>query len=175
MGVKATYQKYLGFYDGNPINLKRLTPEAYGAKMTEYMGGSDAVMPRLKKDYAAGNYELVASIAHYLVFANSSDMKARAIEADALEHLGYQEESGAARNAYLTAASGTSGYPPVQGRTMISADIMSGMSASQLLDYIAARLNSQKADGENFEMNLIINGTADKALIQVKNSVLITG
>jgi alkyl sulfatase BDS1-like metallo-beta-lactamase superfamily hydrolase len=173
MGVKATYQKYLGFYDGNPINLKRMTPEAYAAKMTEYMGGSDAVMPRLKKDYAAGNYELVASIANYLVFANSSDMKARAIEADALEQLGYQAESGAARNAYLTAASELRGTLPAQTRTMISGDIMSAMTVDQLLDYISVRVNAERAAGDNYAMNLRLTDTGDSALIQVRNSVII--
>jgi alkyl sulfatase BDS1-like metallo-beta-lactamase superfamily hydrolase len=55
---------------------------------------------------------------------------------------------------------------------MISADVMSAMSLSELVDYLAVRLNGTKADGENFKMNLIINDTANKALIQVKNSVL---
>jgi len=173
MGVKATYQKYLGFYDGNPINLKRLTPEAYATKMTEYMGGSDAVMVRLKKDYEAGNYELVASIAHYLVFANSSDMKARAIEADALEQLGYQAESGTARNAYLTAASELRGTMPAQTRTMISEDIMSAMSVGQLLDYISVRVNADKAAGDIYTMNLRLTDTGETALVQVKNSVIV--
>jgi len=173
MGVKATYQKYLGFYDGNPVNLKRLTPEAYAAKMTEYMGGSDAVMPRLKKDYEAGNYELVASIAHYLVFANSSDMKARAIEADALEQLGYQAESGTARNAYLTAASELRGTLPAQTRNKISGDIMSAMTVGQLLDYISVRVNAERAAGDSYTMNLRLTDTGDTALIQVKNSVIV--
>ena len=68
------------------------------------MGGADAVMPRLIRDYDAGNYPLVASIANYLVFADPANMGAREMEADALEQLGYQGESGAARNACLTAA-----------------------------------------------------------------------
>lgn len=34
------------------------------------------------------------------------------------------------------------------------------------------RINSQKAYGENFKINLVINDTSGKALIQVKNSVL---
>ena len=172
MGVKATYQKYLGFYDANPINLKRLPPEEFAQNITEYMGGADAVLPKLAKDYDAGQYELVASIAHYLVFADPTNMEAREMEAAALEQLGYQAESGPARNAYLVGAQELRSTKPVQGRTMISADVMSAMSLSQLLDYLAVRLNGTKADGENFKMNLVINDTADKALIQVKNSVL---
>ena len=172
MAVKATYQKYLGFYDADPINLKRLPPEEFARNITEYMGGADAVMQKLAKDYDAGRYELVASIAHYLVFADPANMEARKMEADALEQLGYQAESGPARDAYLVGAQELRSTKPVQGKTMISADVMSAMSLSELLDYLAVRLNGTKADGENFKMNLIINDTADKALIQVKNSVL---
>jgi alkyl sulfatase BDS1-like metallo-beta-lactamase superfamily hydrolase len=172
MGVKATYQKYLGFYDANPINLKRLPPVEYAQNITRYMGGADAVMQRLSEDYKAGRYELVASIANYLVFADPTNMEARRMEAAALEQLGYQAESGPARNAYLVGAQELRSTEQVQGKTMISADVMSAMSLSQLLDYLAVRLNATKAEGEDFRMNLIINNTSDKALIQVNNSVL---
>jgi hypothetical protein len=141
--------------------------------MTEYMGGKDAVMPRLRTDYAAGNYELVASIAHYLVFADPADMEARKIEADALEQLGYLEESGAARNAYLTAAAELRGTLPARGRNMISGDIMSAMTTGQLLDYLSVKVNATKADGENYRINLRIPDTGDTALVQVKNSVIV--
>ena len=172
MAVKATYQRYLGFYDANPINLKRLPPEEFARNITEYMGGADAVLSRLAGDYEAGRYELVASIAHYLVFADPTNMEAREMEAAALEQLGYQAESGPARNAYLVGAQELRSAEPVQGMTMISADVMSAMSLDQLLDYLAVRLNGQRADGEDFRMNLEINDTSDRALIQVKNSVL---
>jgi alkyl sulfatase BDS1-like metallo-beta-lactamase superfamily hydrolase len=176
MGVKATYQRYLGFYDANPINLKRLPPEEFAQNITRYMGGADAVLPKLAEDYEAGRYELVASIAHYLVFADPTNMEAREMEAAALEQLGYQAESGPARNAYLVGAQELRSTEPVKGLTTISADVMSAMSLSQLLDYIAVRLNASKAAGQDFKINLVINDTADnaadKALIQVKNSVL---
>jgi alkyl sulfatase BDS1-like metallo-beta-lactamase superfamily hydrolase len=172
MGVKATYQKYLGFYDANPINLKRLTPVDYARNVTRYMGGADAVMQKLSEDYEAGRYELVASIANYLVFADPTNMQARKMEAAALEQLGYQAESGPARNSYLVGAQELRSTEPVQGRTMISADIMSAMSCSQLLDFLAVRLNATKADGADYKINLIINDTGDRALILVNNSVL---
>ena len=173
MGVKATYQKYLGFYDANPINLKRLPPEEFARNITEYMGGADAVLERLARDYDAGNYQLVATIANYLVFADPDNIKAREMEAAALEQLGYQAESGPARNAYLVGAMELRSKEPVQAMNMISADVISAMSINQLLDYIAVRLNSQKADGEDFRMNMIINDTGESALIQVNNSVLV--
>jgi alkyl sulfatase BDS1-like metallo-beta-lactamase superfamily hydrolase len=172
MVVKATYQRYLGFYDANPINLKRLPPEEFARNVTEYMGGADAVLEKLARDYDAGKYELVASIAHYLVFADPTNMKARKIEAAALEQLGYQAESGPARNAYLMGAHELRQTEKSKQTTMISSDIMSAMSIGQLLDYISSRLNASKSDGEDFKINLEVNDKADKALIQVRNCVL---
>ena len=173
MGVKATYQKYLGFYDGNPINLKRLPPEEYATYITEYMGGADAVMTKLQENYDEGKYELVASIAYYLVFADPSNMAAREMEAAALEQLGYQSESGTARNAYLSGAQDLRRTEPVKEMSGISEDIMSAMSMAQLLDYISVRVNKDKVRGEDYEMNLVLTDTGDKALIQVRNDVLV--
>jgi len=173
MGVKATYQKYLGFYDADPINLKRLPPTEFATEVTRYMGGADAALAQLQQDYDAGNYELVASIAHYLVFADPSNMQAREMEADALEQLGYQVESGTARNAYLMGAQELRSTEPISIRSAISDDIMAAMSMSELLDYISVRVNGQKADGEDYQMNLILSDTGDTALIQVKNDAII--
>ncbi len=173
MGVKAVYQKYLGFYDANPINLKRLPPEEFAQNITEYMGGADAVLQRLARDYDAGNYQLVASIANYLVFADPTNMQARKMEAAALEQLGYQAESGPARNAYLMGAQELRNTAPLSGSTRISADIASAMSPAQLLDYLAVRVNGSKAAGDHLVMNLTITDTGDRALVQVKNSVLV--
>ncbi|WP_373838243.1 alkyl/aryl-sulfatase [Methanospirillum sp.] len=173
MGVKATYQKYLGFYDGNPINLKRLPPEEFAAHMTEYMGGADTAMKRLQDHYNAGEYELVASIAHYLVFADPTNMAAREIEAAALEQLGYQSESGTARNAYLSAAQDLRSEEPVRQMRGLSEDIMKAMTIGQLLDYISVRVNKEQVTGEDYQMNLILSDSGDKALIQIKNDVLV--
>ena len=173
MGAKATYQKYLGFYDANPINLKRLPPEEFATHIVDYMGGADATLSRLQEDYDAGEYELVASIAHYLVFADSTNMAAREMEAAALEQLGYQSVSGTARNAYLSAAKDLRTTEPNKEISGISSDIMAAMSMGQLLDFISVRENGQKADGENYSMNLALSDTGDKALIKVENSVLV--
>ena len=78
------------------------------------MGGADAVLERLARDYDAGNYQLVATIANYLVFADPDNIKAREMEAAALEQLGYQAESGPARNAYLVGAMELRSKEPVQ-------------------------------------------------------------
>ena len=47
--VKAIYQKYLGWYDANPVNLDPLPPVESGKKYVEYMGGADAILARARE------------------------------------------------------------------------------------------------------------------------------
>ena len=101
---KAVYQKYLGWYDANPVNLNPLPPSDTAKKLVEYLGSADAVLRKAQKDFEKGEYQWVAQITKELVYADPSNQKARNLCADALEQLGYQAESGAWRNAYLMGA-----------------------------------------------------------------------
>ena len=102
--AKAVYQKYLGWYDANPVNLNPLPPCDTAKKLVEYLGSTELVLCKAKKDYAKGEYQWVAQITKELVYADPANQKARNLCADALEQLGYQAESGAWRNAYLMGA-----------------------------------------------------------------------
>ena len=52
--VKAIYQKYLGWYDANPVNLDPLPPVEAGKKYVEYMGGADAILDRAREGFRQG-------------------------------------------------------------------------------------------------------------------------
>lgn len=53
--VKAVYNFYLGYFNGNPSDLDPLPQEESGAKYIEYMGGEKKVIKRAKLDYKKGN------------------------------------------------------------------------------------------------------------------------
>ena len=67
--VKAIYQKYLGWYDANPVNLDPLPPVESGKKYVEYMGGAETILARAAKDFAKGEFRFVAQAVSHLVFA----------------------------------------------------------------------------------------------------------
>jgi hypothetical protein len=102
--AKAIYQKYLGWYDGNPANLDPLPPVEAAKKYVAYMGGADAVIRHAREDFKNGEYRFVAEVANKLVFADPANQEARELAADANEQLGYLSESATWRNAYLYAA-----------------------------------------------------------------------
>ena len=102
--VKAIYQKYLGWYDANPVHLDPLPPVEAGKKYVEYMGGAAAILDRARKDFAKGEFRFVAEALSHLVFADPDNQAARALLADTFEQLGYAAESATWRNAYLFGA-----------------------------------------------------------------------
>lgn len=173
--VKAIYQKYMGWYDANPIHLDELEPGEYAKKMVEYLGDTDAVLAKAKEDFDKGEYQWVAQLTNTIVYAEPDNKNARYLCADALEQLGYQAESGAWRNAYLTAAyelrHGTSGYPQTNvGGTGATA---LGMSTETMLDYLGICLDAKKMEDQNFTILLQITDEGSQYLVQINHGVLL--
>ena len=172
--VKAVYQKYMGWYDANPIHLDELEPAEYAKKLVEYLGDADRVLEMARADYEKGEYQWVAQIANTLVFADPTNQDARYLCADALEQLGYQAESGAWRNAYLTAAlelrNGTENYPQT-GRIGVGTTAQ-GMDAQTMLDYMGILLDAEKLADKSFTVNLKFTDGEDY-LLKVHHGVLL--
>jgi alkyl sulfatase BDS1-like metallo-beta-lactamase superfamily hydrolase len=92
--VAATYVLYLGWFDGNPATLHELPPVEASVKYVEFMGGADAVLEKAQAAFDAGEYRWVAQVVNHVVFADPQNQAAKDLQADALEQLGYQAESG---------------------------------------------------------------------------------
>jgi alkyl sulfatase BDS1-like metallo-beta-lactamase superfamily hydrolase len=171
--AKAVYQRYLGWYDGNPANLNPLPPEPAAQKFVEYMGGADAVIARAEKDYAAGEYRWVAQVMNQVVFADPDNARARNLEADALEQLGYQAESGPWRSVYLQGAFELrNGVPRGGGISSVSPDVIQQMSPEMLFDYLAVRLNGPEAAGRRLVLNVAFTEPQSQYVVTVENGVL---
>ena len=174
--AKAVYQKYLGWYDANPVNLNPLPPSDTAKKLVEYLGSTELVLCKAKKDYAKGEYQWVAQITKELVYADPSNQKARNLCADALEQLGYQAESGAWRNAYLMgAAELRKGNLSGLARTANGlGSAMKEMTVDMLLDYIAILTDANAAQNDDVTLNLIVTDVNEKFYVTRKNGILLS-
>ena len=174
--AKAVYQKYLGWYDANPVNLNPLPPSDTAKKLVEYLGSTELVLCKAKKDYAKGEYQWVAQITKELVFSDPSNQKARNLCADALEQLGYQAESGAWRNAYLMgAAELRKGNLSGLARTANGlGSAMKEMTVDMLLDYIAILTDANAAQNDDVTLNLIVTDVNEKFYVTRKNGILLS-
>jgi hypothetical protein len=102
--VRSVYNRYLGWYDGNPANLHPLPPVEAAGRYVEMMGGADNVIAGARRAYSEGEYRWVAQVLNHVVFDDPANAEARRLSADAMEQLGYQSESATWRNAYLWGA-----------------------------------------------------------------------
>ena len=172
---KAVYQKYMGWYDANPVNLNPLTPSDSAQKWVEYLGDIDEVLRLAKKDYEKGEYQWVAEITNTIVFADPENTAARLLCADALEQLGYQAESGPWRNAYLTAAlelrNGNSFASANQAAT--TGKIQMNMTSSMMFDYMGILLNKKAMADYDFTINVSLIDTQEQHMLRIKNGVLL--
>jgi alkyl sulfatase BDS1-like metallo-beta-lactamase superfamily hydrolase len=171
--VKAIYQKYLGWYDANPVNLDPLPPVASGKKYVEYMGGSEAMLARAKADFDKGEFRFVAQALSHLVFAEPDNQAARAMLADTFEQLGYVAESSTWRNAYLFGAQELrQGMPKTPPRSPMPRETLTALATSQLWDVLGIRLNGLKAEGKHIVLNWSFTDTGETFVLNLENSAL---
>jgi alkyl sulfatase BDS1-like metallo-beta-lactamase superfamily hydrolase len=170
--VAATYVLYLGWFDGNPATLHELPPVEASKKYVEFMGGADEVLKKAKASYDKGEYRWVAQVVHHVVFADPSNQAAKDLEADALEQLGYQAESGPWRNFYLTGAQELrKGIAKLPTPDTASPDTVRAMSLDLFFDYLGVRLNSEKAGDTHARFNFDF-GKDGNYFVELENGVL---
>lgn len=145
--ARGAYQRYLGFYDGNPVHLLPLEAQEMAKKIVEYTGSVEQVLENAKRDYDKGEYQWVATVTNYLVFLDPKNQDARYLCADALEQLGYQAESGLWRNAYLSGALELRNPKAAKNREiryMDNRDVMPYVSAELILDHMGINFDGSK-------------------------------
>ena len=171
--VKAVYNKYLGWFDGNPAGLHPLPPVEVAERYVEFMGGSDALLEKARQSFADEDYRWVAEVVNHLVFAEPDNRAAKQLQADTLEQLGYQAESGQWRNFYLTAARELR-HDVTRAATArtLSPDLIAALSTDSIFDYLAVRLNGPAAAGKTLDLQFNFTDDASHFAVNVENGVL---
>ncbi|HYJ21002.1 MAG TPA: alkyl sulfatase dimerization domain-containing protein [Solirubrobacterales bacterium] len=170
--VKAVYQRYMGWFDGNPAHLWEHPPVESARRHVEFMGGAEALLERARESFAAGDYRWVAEVVNHVVFAEPDNRAARELQADALEQLGYGSENATWRNFFLMGArelrEGITGTPT----DTAAPDILAQLSVEQILDAMAIRLDGPRAWEVRLRINWQVTDPDDPHLIELENGVL---
>ena len=169
--ARAVYVKYLGFFDGNPATLYPLPPTEVATRYLEFMGGADAIVEKARGCFDAGDYRWVAEVLNHVVMAEPDHFNARALQADTLEQLGYQSESGPWRNFYLCGALELRQGLPKGAAFGATASMAKSMPLENLYQTMAVRLNGPNADGLVIHLNLDFTDS-EPTLLSIENAVL---
>jgi len=165
--------RYLGYWDTNPATLIPLSPSESAPLYVEMMGGAERILTKGEELYDQGKYREAMEILNKLVYAEPQNQTAKDLLADVFEQIGYQKESPSVRNSFLAAAYELrNGFPSGVTAQTVNPDTVRAMSTQLLLDFIAIRVDSQKAVGMKFIINLSTPDNGEKFVVEMSNSTL---
>ncbi len=170
---RGVIQRYLGFWDCNPTTLIPLPARESAPLYVEMMGGADKIMARGQELHNDGKYLLASEIVNKLVQAEPQNQAAKDLLADIFEQIGYQQENPGLRNSFLAAAYELrTGIPQGETANSASPDVVRAMSTELFLNFLGIRMDSRKAEGMRFTLNLITPDNGEKFIVELENATL---
>ena len=171
--VKAVYQRYMGWFDGNPARLWQHPPEAAAPRYVEAMGGADRVVEIARAACDTGDFRWAATLLDHVIFTDENHTSARELYADTLEQLGYGAECATWRNFFLSGATelreGNFGTP-VGGNTT---GILSQLSPEQMFDTLAISVDGPRAWDLDLALDVTFTDLGTNYRLTLRNGVLV--
>ncbi len=170
--ARAVYQRYLGAFDGDPVNLDPLPRNDAAVRYVAAMGGVAKVVALAATAAAKGDDRWAATLLGHAVRADPANVKAREALAQRYEQLAYRSETGPWRDFYLSGAlelrAGTKTAATVDG-----SGIAANLQVSQLLDSMSVRVKPEAAGGAPFTVAFVIPDRKERHLVTVANGVML--
>jgi alkyl sulfatase BDS1-like metallo-beta-lactamase superfamily hydrolase len=170
--IKAIYQRYLGWFDGNPARLWPHPPAAQAARYVDAIGGIDRVVAIAQEAFDAGDFRWAATLLDHAVFTDEKHGAARDLYADTLEQLAYGSENGTWRNFFLSGATelreGNFGTPAIPAAPAVIAQL----SPTQLFDSLAISVNGPRAWDLDLAIDVTLRELNENYRLTLRNGVL---
>lgn len=153
--VKAIYQRYMTWFDGNPAHLWQHPPEDEAKRYVDCMGGVNNLVSKALEYRDNGDLRFAATLLDHALFAEPTPAVREAL-ASVFERLGYGAENAIWRNFYLTRAQDIRDHEEsVLSKTPeVQQAINPLLSVSEWLDCISIQLDGSQVDGENITIDI---------------------
>jgi alkyl sulfatase BDS1-like metallo-beta-lactamase superfamily hydrolase len=175
--VKAVYQRYMGWFDGNPARLWPHPPEALATRYVAAIGGIDRVVDLAKSAFDSGDFRWAATLLDHAVFADSDHAAARALYSDTLEQLAYGAENATWRNFFLSGATELRDGNFGTVAQITSPTMLSQLTPEQIFDSLAILVNGPRSWDLNLALDVTFAGSeADSDVnyrLTLRNGVLV--
>jgi len=170
---RGVINRFLGYWDANPATLIPLSPADSAPLYVEMMGGSSRIMAKGRELHDEGKYKEASEILNKLVLAQPRNRAARELLADVFEQIGYQQENPGLRNSFLQGAYELrSGIPEGFAASTLGPDMVRAMTTGLFLDFLGIMMDSSKADGLAFTINLVTPDNGEEYVIELSNATL---
>jgi alkyl sulfatase BDS1-like metallo-beta-lactamase superfamily hydrolase len=171
--VKAVYQRYMGWFDGNPARLWAHPPEAIGPRYVAAMGGVDRVVEIAQQAFDDGDFRWAATLLDHAVFTDAEHRGARALYVATLQQLAYGSENGPWRNFFLAGATelsdGNFGTPTQAA----SPTMLAQLTPEQVFDALAISVNGPRAWDLDLTFDVTFGDLGVNYRLALRNGVLV--
>ncbi|SOJ57925.1 Putative alkyl/aryl-sulfatase YjcS [Mycobacterium simulans] len=171
--VKAVYQRYMGWFDGNPARLWPHPPEALAPRYVEALGGIDRVVELARAAFGSGDFRWAATLLDHAIFTDSGHAAARELYADTLEQLAYGAENATWRNFFMTGATELRVGNVGTATQTTSPTLLSQLTPEQIFDSIAIRVNGPRSWDLDLAIDITFADLATNYRLTLRNGVLI--
>ncbi|TLG15720.1 MBL fold metallo-hydrolase [Nocardia cyriacigeorgica] len=143
--AKAIYQRYMGWFDGNPAHLWEHPPAELAARYVADYGGVDAVIAKGREYAERGDLRFAATLLNHAVFADPGNDAARHALAEVYDTLGYGSENGTWRNFFLVGARELRHGPTPSDLNTADPEMMGALTVDMIIDSLAVRIDGPRA------------------------------
>ena len=171
--VKAVYQRYMGWFDGNPARLWQHPPEAIAPRYVEAMGGTDRVVEIAQKAFGDGDFRWAATLLDHVIFTDEGHAAGRALYADTLEQLAYGAENATWRNFFLSGATELRDGNFGVATSTTSMSMLSQLTPEQMFDALAISVDGPKAWPLDLAIDVTFRDLATNYRLSLRNGVLV--
>ncbi|GGJ49424.1 alkyl/aryl-sulfatase [Streptomyces brasiliensis] len=169
--VKAVYQRYMGWYDGNPASLWEHPPVETAKRYVDCIGGIDAVLEKGRAYLDEGDLRFAAQLLKHAVFAEPDNTDAKELLADTFERLGYGAECATWRNCYLTGAREL--RTGIRSTPLPTAGMAGALTVGQVFDALAIRVDGPRAWNESLSLHWHFTDLGEMYRMTLHNGVLV--
>lgn len=170
--VKGIYQRYIGWFDGNPAHLWEYPPKENAARYIECMGGVDEVVRKAEEFAERGDLRFAATLLGHAVSLDPTHTKSKIALAGVFTKLGYGTENGTWRNFYLTGARELVSEKASQPRQNMSNQMRPTQTVDQWLTLLSIQLDGFKAGDSVFAIDIHVTDEGKWYRVNISNGAL---
>ena len=175
--ARATYQRYLGFYDGRPVNLNPLPPTELGTHYVAALGGVDRILDLVRSAIENDELQWASTLLNHVIFAGEMTDEVKSVLAAVYRNQGFRCESSIMRNVYLKGA-----HELEKGVKRLASfgagrnkDLAAALSLEDWFNIIAVRLNPERSRGVCLAIRFCVGGRLARVVVNRQTETVRTG
>jgi alkyl sulfatase BDS1-like metallo-beta-lactamase superfamily hydrolase len=171
--LRNVYTGYLGWYQGDPVELDPLPWRERARRYVAQMGGRESVIDAAQRAIEGGDLMWAADLLTWVIRADLNDVEARELKAAALRAWGYGQKNATWRNAALTAALELEGRLTLsqQGLPLGSPQQVQNFPMGSIIELMTVRLIAEQSLGDLMTVAFEAADTGERCALEIRRGV----